>query len=439
MPYIPHTTAETDEMLGTIGVKAVEDLFCDVPPSLLETEEFNLASGLSEQETSIAMRAIAAKNKNAPISFLGGGLYNHYVPAHVTNLATRSEFFTAYTPYQPETSQGILQAIFEYQTMVTRLTALAATNASMYDGSSATGETCLMVNDITRRNKILVGRNLHPQYREVMQTYCNGKGVELAEIPFDPETGKINTSKLAGMLTEEVAGVFMQSPNFFGVVEDVKAISEMAHLKGALSVQVIAEALSLGTLTPPGENDVDIAVGDGQSFGIPISGGGPSFGFLACSEKHIRRLPGRISGETEDAEGKKAYVLTMQAREQHIRREKAGSNICTNQALFAIHALIYLASMGKKLGDLAVLNHKNALHFQKELSKKGWNRVFSAPFFNEFVVDARDTSVLATLKENGIAGGLDLGKLYPELDGKLLVCVTEMNTRNDMEKYVSHL
>lgn len=439
MPYIPHTDLETEEMLEAIGVKAVEDLFEAVPSELIEREEFDLPSGLSEQETSALIRSIAAKNNNAPISFLGGGFYNHYIPEHVTNLGTRSEFFTAYTPYQPEVSQGILQALFEYQTMMTRLTALDATNASMYDGSSATGETCLMVSDITRRKTILVGRNVHPQYREVMQTYCDGKDLTLVEVPFDAETGKIDMNELGNLLTEDVGGIFVQSPNFFGVVEDMKAVSQLAHEKEALSIQVITEALSLGLLTPPGENDVDIAVGEGQSFGIPIGGGGPSFGFLACTEKYMRRLPGRIAGETEDTEGKLAYVLTLQAREQHIRREKAGSNICTNQTLFAIRALIYLASMGKKLGDLASLNHQNAVHFQKKLSEKGWDRVFSASFFNEFVVDANDAGVLSRLKEQGIAGGLDLGKLYPELNGKLLVCVTEMNTSSHMDAYLSQL
>jgi len=438
MPYIHHTTAEKEEMLNAIGAKAVEELFSDVPESLMEKDEFILRDGLSEMETAKMISEIAAKNNNAPISFLGGGFYNHYIPKHVINLATRSEFFTAYTPYQPETSQGVLQAIFEYQTMITRLTGHAVTNASMYDGSSATGEACLMASDITRRKKILVGRNLHPQYREVMQTYCDGKDLTMEEVPFDTETGQIDKSKLEMVLGEEIAGVFVQSPNFFGVVEDVKEITEMAHKCGALSVQVVTEALSLGALPTPEENEVDIAVGEGQSFGIPISGGGPGFGFFSCSKKHIRRLPGRISGETVDAEGNKAYVLTLQAREQHIRREKAGSNICTNQTLFALFGLIYLASMGKKLGDLAMLNHTNAVHFSKELTKKGWSRMFSAPFFNEFVVDA-DSSVVRKIKEDGICAGLDLSKLYPELEGKLLVAVTEMNSESDMESYLSHL
>lgn len=439
MPYIPHTQKDTEEMLKAIGVSKVEDLFEAVPKSLLEVEEYNLPSGLSELEARQKITAIARRNRNPEISFLGGGLYHHYIPEHVTNVGSRSEFFTAYTPYQPEISQGILQAIFEYQTMVTRLTGMDATNASMYDGSSATGEVCLMAASITGRNKILVGRNVHPQYREVMETYCKGKGLVLEEVAFDMRTGQIDQTKLAAVLNGEVAGIFVQSPNFFGVVEDMKALSDLAHQKEALCIQVITEALSLGLLTPPGSNGVDIAVGEGQSFGIPVTGGGPSFGFLACIEKYIRKLPGRIVGETEDSDGKKAYVLTLQAREQHIRREKASSNICTNQTLFAIRALIYLATLGKNLRILALLNHQNSLFFQKKLSGKGVKRVFASPFFNEFVVDAGSHAVLSLLKEKRIAGGLDLGRFYPELKNHLLVCVTEIITQENMEQYLNVL
>ncbi|MBI2638844.1 aminomethyl-transferring glycine dehydrogenase subunit GcvPA [Candidatus Peregrinibacteria bacterium] len=436
MPYIPHTKRDTEEMLKAIGINQIEDLFEAVPSDLLEMNEFNLPAGFSEQETRQHVSGIAAKNWTAEASFLGGGFYHHYIPEHVTNLGTRSEFFTAYTPYQPEISQGILQAIFEYQTMIVRLTGLDATNASMYDGSSATGETCLMAANITDRKKILVARSVHPQYREVMRTYCNGKGLIMEEVPFDMSSGQVDAAALGSSLTEEIAGIFVQSPNFFGVVENMKELSDMAHEKGAVSVQIITEALSLGILTPPGKNNVDIAVGEGQSFGIPVSGGGPSFGFLACVEKYIRKLPGRIVGETVDEDGKKAYVLTLQAREQHIRREKASSNICTNQTLFAIRALIYLATLGKKLRDLALLNHSHSLAFQKMLSEKGLRRVFSKPFFNEFVVDGCDTLLLQKLKEQRIAGGLPLKRFYPELKNSLLVCVTEMITKDDMEKYL---
>ncbi len=439
MPYIPHTQRDTEEILKTIGVSRIEDLFEAVPKSLLETEEYDLPPGLSELEARQKITAIARRNKNPEISFLGGGLYHHYIPEHVTNVGSRSEFFTAYTPYQPEISQGILQAIFEYQTMMTRLTGMDATNASMYDGSSATGETCLMAANITDRKKILVARSVHPQYREVMRTYCNGKGLVIEEVPFDMRTGQIDCAKLAAVLNEEVAGIFVQSPNFFGVVEDMKTLSGLAHQKEAVCVQIITEALSLGLLTPPGSNGVDIAVGEGQSFGIPVSGGGPSFGFLACIEKYIRKLPGRIVGETEDSDGKKAYVLTLQAREQHIRREKASSNICTNQTLFAIRALIYLATLGKNLRDLALLNHQNSLFFQKKVEAKGLKRVFSSPFFNEFVVDTGDHAVLSKLKKIGIAGGLDLGRFYPELKNHVLTCVTEIITKEHMEQYLNAL
>ena len=440
MPYIPHTEEDTKQMLKTIGVEKIEELFGAVPQEVLQKASFDLPPALSEQETRAEMERIASHNDNPEVSFVGGGLYHHYIPSHVAQLTGRSEFYTAYTPYQPEISQGILQAIFEYQTMITRLTGMDATNASMYDGSSASGEVCLMVASISRKKKILVSRAVHPQYREVMQTYCTAKDLELVEVPFDTATGRMDMEKLKEAMDDEVGGVFVQSPNFFGVIEDVKAISALAHESKKVCVQIITEAISLGVLQPPGELGVDIVVGEGQSFGLSVSGGGPSFGFLATTEKHIRKLPGRIVGETEDTEGNKAYVLTLQAREQHIRREKASSNICTNQALCALRGTIYLSSMGKKLQDLAKLNHTGALHFQKQLDGIGWKRTFSAPFFNEFVVDVGEvSSVLEGLHKHGIAGGLPLGKLYPELNGKMLVTVTEMNGQKEMDHYVRAL
>ena len=370
---------------------------------------------------------------------MGGGYYNHYIPAPVARLVFRSEFYTAYTPYQPEISQGILQSIFEYQTMIVRLTAMDVTNASMYDGSTASAETCIMAVNITKRKKVLVAKSIHPEYRQVMKTYCNAKELEFVEIPFSAKSGELNQMKLLEMLDENVAGVFVQSPNFFGIVENMKKISEIAHNNQSLSIQIIAEALSLGLLIPPGENDVDIAVGDGQSFGMPISSGGPSFGFLATKEKYLRQLPGRIVGETIDTEGKKAYVLTLQAREQHIRREKASSNICSNQALCALTGLIYLATLGKNLQKLAKLNHTNALYFQKQLAQKRFARTFSSSFFNEFVIDAGNSDLIKKLREKNISAGLDLGKIYPEMQGKILVTVTEMNDKEEMEEYLKIL
>lgn len=424
-------------MLKTIGVARIDDLFDAVPVEIFQKSAFNLPPGLSEQETRAEVERLAARNNNPRVSFVGGGVYQHYIPAHVAHLAGRSEFYTAYTPYQPEISQGILQSIFEYQTMITRLTGMDASNASMYDGSSAAGEVCFMVAGLAGKNKILAARSVNPQYREVMRTYCTAKDLELVEVPFERETGRINLEKLAEMLDEEAAGVFVQSPNFFGVVEDLKRIADLARAKGKVTAQIITEALSLGLLTPPGENDINIAVGEGQSFGLPVSGGGPGFGFLAVKEKHVRKLPGRIVGETADAAGRKAYVLTLQAREQHIRREKASSNICSNQAWCALTGVIYLASLGKKLRDLALLNHQNSLYFQKKLSENGWQRTFSAPFFNEFVVDVGDVrSALLKLREKKIAGGLDLGGLYPELMGKMLITVTEIIEKDKMESYL---
>ncbi|HBU06802.1 MAG TPA: aminomethyl-transferring glycine dehydrogenase subunit GcvPA [Candidatus Magasanikbacteria bacterium] len=440
MPYIPHTLQETEEMLKTIGVGKIEDLFSAVPQSVFNKNQFNLPVGLTEQKTKEELTKIANKNKNPQISFLGGGFYNHYIPAHVTHLASRSEFYTAYTPYQPEISQGILQSIFEYQTMITRLTGMSATNASMYDGSTASAETCFMAAEITGKKKILVARSVNPQYRGVMQTYCTAKGLELVEVSFDLTSGKIDQTKLTEMLNDDVAGLFVQSPNFFGVVEDLKDLSAKLHEKKMIVVQIITEALSLGLLTTPKDNGVDIVVGEGQSFGLPVSAGGPGFGFLATTEQYMRRLPGRIVGESEDVDGKKAYVLTLQAREQHIRREKASSNICSNQAWCALTGVIYLASLGQKLRDLALLNHQNALYFQKDLTKKNLNRVFNAPFFNEFVVNVNNLpQVLEILRAKGINAGLDLGRVYSEMENKLLVCVTEMISKENMQTYLDSL
>ncbi|KKP36766.1 MAG: glycine dehydrogenase subunit 1, glycine dehydrogenase subunit 1 [Candidatus Peregrinibacteria bacterium GW2011_GWF2_33_10] len=440
MPYIPHTQKETEEMLKAIGVSKIEDLFDAVPSNLLQKGYYNLPEGLNEQKTKEKISKIAKKNKNAEMNFLGGGMYNHYIPAHVPYLAGRGEFYTAYTPYQPEISQGILQSIFEYQTMITRLTSMDATNASMYDGSSATAEVCLMTASITGRKKVLVGRNVNPQYREVMNTYCKAKDLEIKEIPFDMGSGEIDQEKLRQLMDENTAGVFVQSPNFFGVVEDMKEISSKVKAKGAISVQIVTEALSLGLLVPPGENGVDIVVGEGQSFGLDVSAGGPGFGFLATKEQYMRKLPGRIVGQSEDSDGKKAYVLTLQAREQHIRREKATSNICSNQALCAVRGLIYLATLGKKLKDLAMLNHKNALYFQKLLNGKKVSRLFSSSFFNEFVVTVDNASeILKKLRKNSIAGGINLEKFYPEFKDKILICVTEMIDKQAMEKYLGSL
>jgi glycine dehydrogenase subunit 1 len=440
MPYVPHTEADKQAMLDVIGVSSIEELFDAVPAQLIQKDYFDLPSGLSELETNKKISNIARRNKNAEVSFLGGGFYHHYIPSHVTNVGSRSEFFTAYTPYQPEMSQGILQAIFEYQTMITRLTGMDSTNASMYDGSSATAEVCFMASAITRRKKILVAKTVHPQYREVMLTYCEAKGLEYEEVNYLQEAGTVDMDHLKSLLSDEVAGVFVQSPNFFGVVEDMKVVSDSSHEQKSLAIQVVTEALSLGALATPGSQGVDIVVGEGQSFGLPVSGGGPSFGFLATTKKYMRKLPGRIAGETEDSDGNKAYVLTLQAREQHIRREKASSNICTNQTLCAVRGLIYLSSLGKKLGDLAMLNHKNSLHFQKQLAGKGLSRKFSSPFFNEFVVEVSDVeATLKKLKAEGIFGGLDLGKVYPELKNHLLVCVTEMIGEEEMQRYLAAL
>ena len=443
MPYIPHTQKDTTEMLKVIGVSKIEDLFEAVPQEVMKKAKFDLPPGLSEQETSQKISTIAQRNQNPEASFLGGGVYHHYIPAPVPHLANRSEFVTAYTPYQPEISQGILQAIFEYQTMITRLTAMDATNASMYDGSSATGEVCLMASNITRRNKILVAQNVHPQYREVMQTYCNAKDLTLEEVPFDMTTGQIDQAKLSAQLSEEVAGIFIQSPNFFGVVEEMNKISAIAHEKDALSVQIITEALSLGLLKPPGEYGADIVVGEGQSFGNSLSLGGPYWGFMTANENNIRKMPGRIFGLTEDEQGRDSYALILGPREQHIKRERATSNICSNQWLCLAISTAYLLSQGEQgLKETARQNILKAHHaFDKICEIDGYEPTFPGrQFFNEFAVRGPQTpiEVNRALAEQGILGGLDLGR-YSKQEGSSLYCVTEARSAEHIGKLVEGL
>ncbi|MEK7528293.1 MAG: aminomethyl-transferring glycine dehydrogenase subunit GcvPA [Patescibacteria group bacterium] len=468
MPYVPHSTQDQKEMLAKIGVTSVRELFSNIPAELMHDELFDLPEGLSEQETRDVVTELSEKNKLPRISFMGGGAYRHYIPSVVPHLAFRSEFYTAYTPYQPEISQGILQAIFEYQTLMCRVTGMEVCNASMYDGSSAAGETCIMAANITGRSEILVSKTVNPQHREVMRTYCKAKGLVYKELDYGDD-GQTSAESIQANLSDKTAGIFIQSPNFFGSVEDVASITNIAHTSGALSIQIIAEAMSLGLLKPPGEMDVDIAIGDGQSFGVPVSFGGPYVGFMTTKEKYVRQIPGRLVGETVDTNGKRAFVLTLQAREQHIRREKASSNICTNQALVALMTTIYLSSVGKKLKDLALLNYEKAHRVLEILLERHGStntsvtfaapngsalghvpadsvtatstpvklhRRFPPPCFNEFVleIDRLDDFYKRCL-DNGIVPGLKLEQFYPELKNCLLVCATEVNKLADVEEF----
>ena len=432
-------------MLATIGAGSVADLFAHLPETLRTQAAIALPSGLSEAGVRSRLTELAALNRVSPdtVSFLGAGAYPHFVPVVVDQIIQRSEFATAYTPYQPEVSQGTLQTIFEFQSLVAMLLGLDIANASMYDGASATAEAVLMTKRLLpQRSTVLVARSLHPQYRQVIQTYLDGvPGLHIAELPWG-EDGRIDAAELTRRVDATVCGVIVGYPNIFGVIEDVARISDIAHQAGALSVTATAEALALGLLKSPGELGVDIAVAEGQSFGMSVSYGGPGVGLFACRERFLRSMPGRVAGETVDHDGRRGFVLTLSTREQHIRREKATSNICTNQGLCSLAATVYLCLMGKQgLRELAQRNVKKS-HYTLDLLKKTGkcHEQFSAPFFNEFVVQvANARGVWQRLKEQGIVAGFLLEEWYPELKDCLLLCVTEMHTRGEIERLVNEL
>ena len=373
-------------------------------------------------------------------SFLGAGVYSHYSPTIVDHLIQRSEFFTSYTPYQPEISQGTLQYIFEFQTLVCQLTGMEVANASMYDGSTSMAEAYLMAQRVTRRDKIFVADTVHPEYREVGRTYTQHGDLEIVPVGFDEKTGRI--AKIDS-LDDKTAAVVIQSPNFFGCVEDVQAIADQAHAVGALLVVVVTEAVSFGLLKSPGACGADIVVGEGQSFGVPMSFGGPHVGLFATREKFVRQMPGRLCGIAYDKNGNRGFVLTLSTREQHIRREKATSNICTNQGLIALAATIYMEAMGKKgLQEVAVQNAQKAAYAAKHIAAvDGFEIAYSAPKFNEFVIRSGRPAeeVLTSLRENGIIGGLALSRYFPEMANDILVCVTETNSREQIDRLVAAL
>ena len=420
-------------MLSTIGVKSLEDLFSHLPEEVRLKRPLDIAPGKSEYEIVDYFRARGAENANGYASFLGAGVYNHYRPVLVDTVVSRGEFLTSYTPYQAEISQGTLITIFEFQTMICQLTGMEVANASMYDGSSAVPEAAMMAMRLTRRDEILVARSVHPEYREVLTTYAQHQGMPVYEFGYDAESGKLDLDDLERKLTNKIAGVIIQSPNFFGGVEDVRRAAEIAHKHGALLIFVFTEAVSLGLLEPP--HDADIVAGELQSFAIPPSYGGPFAGIIATKERFIRQIPGRIVGETKDSRGQRAYCLTLSTREQHIRREKATSNICTNQALIALMATVYMTIYGKEgLRELATQNLSKAHYLAKQLSLR-----FSGPFFNEFVVNTNGRTpdqINQQLLGRKIIGGLPLKRFYPELNGAMLLCATEINRREQMDAVV---
>jgi glycine dehydrogenase subunit 1 len=429
-------------MLAAVGLSSPDELFRSIPADVQLGRRLEITEPLAESEVIASMENFAANNPAATKpSFLGAGVYSHFSPTIVDHLIQRSEFFTSYTPYQPEISQGTLQYIFEFQTLICQLTGMEVANASMYDGSTATAEAYVMAQRVTRRDKIIVADTVHPEYREVARTYTQHGDLEILTVGFDENTGRVNP--IEG-LDDKTAAVVVQSPNFFGCVEDVKAIADQAHAVGALLIVVVTEAISFGLLKSPGECGADIVVGEGQSFGVPMSFGGPHVGLFATRDKFVRQMPGRLCGVAYDKNGNRGFVLTLSTREQHIRREKATSNICTNQGLIALAATIYMEAMGKTgLQEVAMQNAQKAAYAAKKIAAiDGFEIAFSAPKFNEFVVrgpgGAKD--ILEKIRtENGIIGGLALSKYYPERPNEFLVCVTETMSKAEIDKWTEAL
>jgi glycine dehydrogenase subunit 1 len=441
--YIPNSPEERAEMLKSIGLSTSEDLFSSIPSELRLRNHLNTPAALSEIELLDRFHRLGDKNAGAgKVSFLGGGAYSHYIPTIVDHILSRSEFFTAYTPYQPEISQGTLQTIFEFQTLVCQLTGMEVANASMYDGSTALAEAVLMAERVTRRSKVIAAASVHPQYLEVVHTYVQHAGIELQLVDFDEQTGQV--ADFSSVIDDKTAAVVVQSPNFFGSIEDVQSISEIAHANGALLIVAVTEAISLGLLKSPGTAGADIVVAEGQSFGVPLSFGGPYVGLFGVREKYARQIPGRLVGEAFDKQGRRGFVLTLAAREQHIRREKATSNICTNEGLIALAATVYMETMGKPgLREVAYQCAQKAGYAARRISElDGFSLRFNGPRFNEFVVRGPVDAVELLRRlasEKGIEGGIALSRFYPNCAQDFLVCVTEINSRDQIDALVDGL
>ena len=448
MRYLPKSPTDREEMLADIGVPSIDSLFESIPAEYRLTGDLAIPRQHSEDEILNRFKAYAAnlasgdaaelaqqQNSFRYASFLGAGAYRHYRPVVIDSLVQRGEFLTSYTPYQPEIAQGTLQATFEFQTMICELTGMEIANASMYDGSTGAAEAVLMAVRVTGRDGCVVARSVHPEYREVLTTTVQHQGIPIAETAFDKATGRVDLAALEAAITDDTACVLIQSPNFFGTIEDVAAIADIAHRKGALLIVSIAEALSLGIVKPPVE--ADIVSLEAQSFGVPVGFGGPYCGVLACKEKFLRQMPGRLCGETKDSNGKRGFVLTLSTREQHIRREKATSNICTNQALVSLMVTIYMTVLGKQgLRELAEQNLAKAEYLRTQLEATGAKKLFTGPSFNEFAVTLPTAAETANAKllDQHIIGGLALSKWYPELgENATLWCATELTTKAQMD------
>ncbi|MFQ5829110.1 MAG: aminomethyl-transferring glycine dehydrogenase subunit GcvPA [Candidatus Methylomirabilia bacterium] len=442
MRYIGNTPEQQQEMLRTIGVERVEDLLSRVPLKARLARPLNLPEARAEVDLIAHMRGLAAKNAHADdyVCFLGAGAYDHYIPSPINHLISRGEFFTAYTPYQPEASQGTLRTVYEYQTMIAELTGMDVANASLYDGGSALAEAALMVHGVTGRDQIVISRGVNPLCRQVVATYLDGPRARIKEVAV--EDGATDLDALRRAVSERVAGVLIQSPNFFGCLEEVGQVAEMAHAAGALLV-VVADPVSLGLLAPPGAQGADVVVAEGQGLGVPMSWGGPNLGIFATRHALLRRLPGRLVGATVDTDGRRGFVLTLQTREQHIRREKATSNICTNVALCALMATVYLSLMGKqglrKVGELSLAKAHYAAEALSEVP--GVRRRFSAPFFKEFVLQLPKSPgrVVHRLLKERLLAGVPLKRFDRSLKDCLLVAVTEKRTRAEIDDYARAL
>jgi glycine dehydrogenase subunit 1 len=447
MPFIPHTEDDVRQMLAAIGVERIADLYDEIPAELLRDGVEGVPEGLPEAEV-LRLAAARAAGDAGLLSFLGAGAYEHHIPAAVWQLATRGEFYTAYTPYQPEASQGTLQVIYEFQSMMTALTAMEVANASLYDGASALGEAVLMAVRAHRRSKsrtVLVPRSLHPHWRAVLRALTEPQRIVVEEIPFDLTRGVTDPEALAAWAGRDITAVVIPQPNFFGMLEEVDALTDWAHAQGAMAIAAV-NPVALAVLEPPGRwggKGVDIVVGEGQPLGVPLSSGGPYFGFLCTRKALVRQMPGRLVGRTVDTDGREGFVLTLQAREQHIRRSKATSNICTNQGLMVTAATIHMALLGPEgLRRVAAASHNNTHALAQRLCAiEGVERRFDGPVFHEVTLrlPRPPAAVLQRLLEAGILGGLELGRYYPELDDTLLVCATETKREAELERYAGAL
>jgi glycine dehydrogenase subunit 1 len=439
--YLPMTEEDIKAMLDTIGVSSVDELFSDIPEKVRFKGEYNIKAAKSETALMKELFNMASRNADLKrnVSFLGAGVYDHYMPVIVDHVISRSEFYTAYTPYQPEISQGELQAIFEFQTMICELTGMDVANSSMYDGGTALAEAAMLSAGHTKRKKILVSGAVHPESKEVLKTYAKGQYLEVIEVPVD--NGVTDIEALKGLATEEIAAVIVQYPNFFGRIEPLEELEEIIHANKSLFV-VSSNPLSLGVLTPPGKFGADIVIGDAQPFGIPTAFGGPHCGYFAVTTKLMRKVPGRLVGQTKDDQGRRGFVLTLQAREQHIRRDKATSNICSNQALNALAASVAMTALGKKgVREIAAANLQKAHYAKTAFKEAGFEVIHDGYSFNEFVVKLNKPvkEMNQELLRKGMIGGYDLGRDYPELANHMLVAVTEQRSKEEIDTFVKEV